>query len=373
MKIALVNDIAYQYASADAAAVGGAERYQWLLARGLAEHGWSPIIGVRFALEPGKRVSIDGVQFVGIGRGQFFHALYRFLSAERPDWCFWFGSTHLLGPAVLIGRLTGTKSLFAAQHDLDVRPRDALSERPGFWPLYTMGLRWSSKIFLQHRGQYAELPSRWRHKAYVIPGVVQVPERSVPHASRERYVAWVGVLREHKRPDLLIEIARKSPGVEFVVCGGVSVCRTAPGYSERVITELERLPNVNYLGHIAPARAVEIIGRAAMLLSTSDSEGFPSVFVEAWAHGTPVITLKVDPDHVITRHGLGINSGGVAMAVQDLHTLLQSVAQREAIASRAREYVTEIHSGPAVAALVEQSLRAESAPVLQPFESVARS
>ena len=68
MKIALVNDIAYQYATGDPAAVGGAERYQWLLARGLAEHGWSPVVGVRFALEPGQRVSIDGVQFVGIGR-----------------------------------------------------------------------------------------------------------------------------------------------------------------------------------------------------------------------------------------------------------------------------------------------------------------
>ena len=33
MKIALVNDIAYQYATGDPAAVGGAERYQWLLAR----------------------------------------------------------------------------------------------------------------------------------------------------------------------------------------------------------------------------------------------------------------------------------------------------------------------------------------------------
>jgi glycosyltransferase involved in cell wall biosynthesis len=373
MKIALVNDVAYQYATGDPAAVGGSERYQWLLARGLAEHGWSPIVGVRFALEPGRRVPIDGVEFIGIGRGQYFRALYRFLSVERPDWCFWFGSTHRLGPAVLIGRLTGTKSLFAAQHDLQMRPREALSERERFWPLYAMGLSWSSKIFLQHRGQYAELPSRWRHKAYVIPGVVQAPERSAPHAERDPYVAWVGVLREHKRPDLLIEIARKSPGIKFVVCGGASLCRTPAGYSERAINELEGLPNVTYLGHVAPARAIDVIGHAAMLLSTSDSEGFPSVFVEAWAHGTPVISLKIDPDQVIARHGLGINSDGVEMAVQDIHTLLQSVTQREAIARRAREYVARTHSGPAVAAMVEQSLRAKSAPVLQPFESVARS
>jgi hypothetical protein len=76
---------------------------------------------------------------------------------------------------------------------------------------------------------------------------------------------------------------------------------------------------------------------------------------------------------VIARHGLGIKSDGVDAAVQDIHALLKSTAEREAIAGRARAYVSNTHSGAAVAALVEQSLRAESAPKLQPFDSVAQS
>jgi glycosyltransferase involved in cell wall biosynthesis len=373
MKIAMENEVVYQYASRSPAAGGGAERYQWLLARALAQRGWSVIVGVRSELEPAQRVVLDGVEFVGMQRGQYFGAWYSLLAAERPDWCFWFGSTHLLGPAVAIARLTGARSLFSAQFDLDARPREALSARPRCWRLYAWGLSWSDRIFVQHRGQYAELPARWRKKTHVIPGIVQVPAGSVAHAARDAYVAWVGMLRQPKRPDLLIDIARRCPSVRFVVCGGASAHRSPPGYSARLIAELASVPNIDYLGHVAPDRAIDIIGRAALLLSTSEAEGFPSVFLEAWAHGTPVVSLTIDPDHVIARHGLGVKCDGVESASRDIEALLGSVSRREAIAARAREYAANTHGSHAVAALVEQSMRAESAPALQPFESVARS
>jgi glycosyltransferase involved in cell wall biosynthesis len=368
MKIALVNpnDMVYRYGSGDPTAVGGAERYQWLLARALARHGWSTVVGVRSVLARGERVDIDGVKFIGIGSGQFFKEFYRFLASERPEWCFWYGSTHLLGPAVAIGALTGTRSLFAAQFDLDVRPAEALSERRRFWPLYAWGLAGCSKIVLQHRGQYAELPSRWHRKAYVIPGVVAVPERFKPHAERDPYVAWVGVLRQPKRPDLVIEIARRCPSVRFVVCGGSSGHRSPPGYSERMIEELRRVPNIDYLGQVAPGRAIEIIGDAALLLSTSDGEGFPSVFLEAWAHGTPVVSLVVDPDQLIARQEIGVMCEGAEAAGGSIRELVGSVEQRHQMAVRAHEYAVRTHSGGAVAASLERALRTGSAPALQP-------
>jgi glycosyltransferase involved in cell wall biosynthesis len=373
MKVALVNDIVYRYACGDPAAVGGSERYQWLLARALAVHGWSTVVGVRSGLALGERVRIDGVDFTGIGRGQFLGALFSFLAAERPDWCFWFGSTHLLGPVVAIGRLLGARSLFSAQFDLDVRPREALTERRPFWPLYALGLSGCRKIFLQHRGQYAELPSRWRSKTYVIPGVVNIPQTFEPHASRNPYVAWVGVLRQPKRPDLLIDIARRCPTVRFRVCGGASAHRSPQGYGERMIAELKQLPNVEYLGQVAPDRAIEIIRNAALLLSTSEAEGFPSVFVEAWAHGTPVVSLTIDPDHLIARKGLGAVSNTAETAARDVQSLVESPQQRQVIACRTREYVTQNHSGDAVAATVDRAVATAAAPLLHPFESVNSS
>src|SRR5437899_977293 len=102
-----------------------------------------------------------------------------------------------------------------------------------------------------------------------------------PHAERERYVAWVAMLRQHKRPDVLIEIARKLPAIRFVVCGGPSTLMSAPDYSERIINELRKTANIEYLGQVPPDKAQQLIAEAALLLSTSDTEGFPNTFVQA--------------------------------------------------------------------------------------------
>jgi glycosyltransferase involved in cell wall biosynthesis len=375
MRIALIDDSAavYGYASGDPSAAGGAERYVWLLARALAANGWSATVGVRTALKSGERVHIDGVEFVGIGQSHILVALYRFLASERPDRCHWAGATHLLGPSVAVAKLAGVRAIFSAQFDLDVHPRLALHGRPRLWPLYALGLFGSSRIFLQHGRQYAELPSFWRSKAYVIPGVVNLPTSFKAHTERDRYVAWVGALRQPKRPDLLIEIARRVPSVDFVACGGASDHRSPPGYSQTIISRFKEIPNIHYLGHVSPTRAIEIIGEASLLLSTSEGEGFPSVFVEAWANGTPVVSLKIDPDQSIAGRGLGIMSDGVEGAAEDIANLVGSVQKRQEIALRSRDYVAQCHSGAAAVAAVERALSGGPAHVLQSVQSLPRS
>lgn len=360
VKVLITNDVVYRYACGDPSAVGGSERYQWMLARALAARGWVVTIGVREGLKPNQRVRIDGVEFAGIGQGQFLAALYGFIAAERPDWYLSYGSSHLLGLTTAISKFLGTRSLFAAQFDSDVLPRRALFERPRFWPLYALGLSWSDRIFLQHHKQFEDLPARWRRKSQVVPGVVDIPESYLAHADRQPYVAWVGVLRQPKRPDLLMEIARRLPSVNFVVCGGTSIHRSPEGYGEAIVQALQAQPNIRYLGHVAPSVAIETIRGAALLLSTSDAEGFPSVFVEAWAQGTPVVTLNIDPDSVIAANGLGVVAGSVDGAVRHIQSLVASPSARDAIAARTRAYVAKIHAGAAVAAMVESSMSSGS-------------
>ena len=41
MKLALTNNVVYQYAIGEPSATGGAERAQWLLSRALTKTGWS--------------------------------------------------------------------------------------------------------------------------------------------------------------------------------------------------------------------------------------------------------------------------------------------------------------------------------------------
>jgi len=338
-------------------AAGGAERQQWLLARLLAATGWSVKIGVRESLAPGERCVIDGVEFVGISRGQILLAWYRFLASERPDWWYWRAAYHLWGPAVAITKFVGVRTIFAAAFDSDVHPRQALAWRPRWWPLYAWGLSHTDRIFVQHGGQLAELASSWRSKASIVPSIASGVADVKPHAERAQYVAWVGMLRQPKRPDLLIEVARKAPAIHFVVCGAPSAHRSPPGYGERIVEELHTLPNVKYLGQVESERAQQVIADAAMLLSTSDTEGFPNTFLQAWSSGTPVVSLHIDPDRIIEHVGLGRVSVHVEGAIAAIKTLMHSPQQREEIAARARRHVATAHSEAAVIAAFEHAIQ----------------
>ena len=354
MKILHTNDVVYSYAmGGDTTGYGGAERYQWLLARAMASAGWSVTVGVRTPLALNERQAVQGVNFVGIGQGNILQGWYRLLKAERPDWWFWQCADHWLGPAFELAKLVKVGTMFSVMIDRDVHPSRALFRRPWLWPLYAWGLNRSDRIFVQHGKQLAGLAPRWKAKASILPGIVDQKSALRSGSSNSDYVVWVAALRLPKRPDLLIEIASRLSDVHFIVCGGLSTFMTPPGYGEKIISKLRTLRNVDYLGHVHPEQTLKIIGDAAILLSTSDEEGYPSVFLEAWASGTPVVSLTIDPDDVIKKKGLGLVSGNVDGAVRDIQSLMGSSHRREELAARVRRHVESSHSESAAVAAIK--------------------
>jgi glycosyltransferase involved in cell wall biosynthesis len=356
MKIVFTEDGIHAYASSANEAVGGAERQQWYLAKGLAAAGWKVVVGVRGRLKPRERCSFDGVEFAGIGNEGILQAWRRFLASERPDWWYWRTASHLYGPVVGLAKLAGVSTIFSAAFDRDVQPRLALSWRRRWWPLYACGLSLTDRIFVQHAGQLFALRPQWRSKARVIRSMALPPGHVKSHFDRERYVAWVAMLRQPKRPDILIEIARRLPDTRFVVCGGPTSHRSPRDYGEQMAGALRTMPNVEFLGQVAPGEARQIVANAAVLLSTSVEEGFPNTFLEAWSSGTPVVSLTIDPDHLIRQMGLGIVSGTIDNMVEDLATLLCSPQRREEIAARTRRHIAASHSERVVVAAFERAL-----------------
>lgn len=359
MKLVMVNAPVYQYAMGNPDKIGGAERQQWLLARALVKAGWDVTVGVREGLQYRERVVINGVHFVGIGIGQFLWACYRFLVFERPDWWYWRAADHWVGPAVQIAKLAGVRTIFAAAFDTDVEPRNALSRRPRLWPLYAWGLAGADRIFVQHGGQLARLAIRWQSKAHIVPSLAGEMPLGPPHANRKGYIAWVGTLRQPKRADLLIEIARKLPETQFIVCGGTSTFQVSEEYGQQIVTALNSLPNVKYLGKVEPIETQKIMAEANLLLSTSDGEGFPNTFLEAWFCGTPVVSLTIDPDGVIQRKGLGKVPGNLEQAIAAIKNLMASPGLRDEIAIRTRQHVHVNHGEADVLKIIETAIRGD--------------
>ena len=277
--------------------------------------------------------------------------------SEHPDWCYWRGADFILGAAVEMAKLARVKTIFSAAFDSDVHPRYALSRRSYLWPLYSWALSRTEKIFVQHSGQLAELPSQWRSKASIVPSIAGIAISTKSHFARSTYVAWVGMLRQPKRPDLLIEIAKKAPDIRFLVCGAPNQHRSPADYGSKIVDGLRRLPNVEFFGQVPAEQAQAIIANAAMLLSTADGEGFPNTFLQAWSSGTPVVSLTIDPDRVIERLKLGAVSGNnVENTIMHIRRLLASPERREEIAALARNYVETAHNEAVVVAAFESAL-----------------
>jgi glycosyltransferase involved in cell wall biosynthesis len=359
MKIVFTDDGIYPYASGAQGAVGGSERQQWLLARALGLSCWNVTVGITEGMQTGRCEVIDNVKFVGIGpgRGHVLEAWHRFLSSERPEWWYWRSANHILGLGVELARLTKVRTLFATAFDSDVHPSRALFRRKRWWPLYAWGLARVDRILVQHAGQFTQLASHWQSKAHIVPSIAGIGKAARSHFERGRYVAWVGMLRQPKRPDLLIEIAQKMPGIHFLVCGAPTQHRSPPEYGKRIVERLQALPNVEYLGQVAPDRAAQVIEEAALLLATSDGEGFPNTFLQAWSSGTPIVSLKIDPDNSIAQMGLGAVAVTLEDAVTEINALISSPQEREEIAARACRHVVRAHSALASVAAFERAIQ----------------
>jgi glycosyltransferase involved in cell wall biosynthesis len=185
------------------------------------------------------------------------------------------------------------------------------------------------------------LPSQLSHKAYWVPYIA--PE-VIPTQERKNYVAWIGVLRQPKRPHLLIEIARKLPDVQFIVCGPTSTHRTNAEYAEDIVKQLRSSPNIEYRGQVSPDEAQQVISDAGLFLSTSSQEGFPNTFLQAWSARVPVVSIGVDPGNVIRKWKTGVVVEDIEKGIEVIPTILNDISQNERLGMNGYHYIRQNHN-----------------------------
>jgi glycosyltransferase involved in cell wall biosynthesis len=127
------------------------------------------------------------------------------------------------------------------------------------------------------------------------------------------YLAFLGRICPEKRPDLAIEIARRS-GVPLKIAAKVD--RANREYFASVIKPMLSTPGIEFVGEINEAEKQEFLGRALALLFPVDwPEPFGLVMIEALACGTPVIARPCGSIPEILRHGV---TGFIGSSVDDL-------------------------------------------------------
>jgi len=221
--------------------------------------------------------------------------------------------------------------------------------------LYAYGLRRADAILVQSASQSETLARNYGLAGRVAGMLVEKPQ---PVAARDIDVLWVSNIRGVKRPDRILELAERLPEVNIHMVGG-----PLPGEEalfRNIRDAAAAKANVTFHGRLSYRDAGHLYGRAKILVNTSDIEGFPNSYLQAWIRGVPVVTL-LDPDRVIEREGLGIAAGSAAQIPAAVRHLLGDTAARKAVSDRCCAFMEREHGEEKVLAAY-----------LDTFEEVAR-
>ena len=331
--------------------VGGAERQQVQLARGLAARGHQVAL-VTLAHGDNASATHGGVAVhpaYSVGAGlpglRFFHprwsGLVGAMRRANADVFYQMGGDGETGQIGLWCRAAGKAFVFSLASDADVDPALPLLGTRRQRILYRAGLRRASAVVAQTDVQRARLGEAFGVGSTVIRNCTEDPgEGPAPplRAGNPRpRLLWVGRFIPLKRLELLLDLAAAERGWDFHVIGAANA---AGEYGRGLEARAAALPNVTVHRGISDASLDEQYRRANAFLSTSSVEGVPTTFLEAWARGLPVVST-LDPDGAIAKYGLGAVAAPDTLAASVRAVLAQDPL---ALAQRVRAHFLASHT-----------------------------
>jgi glycosyltransferase involved in cell wall biosynthesis len=100
-------------------------------------------------------------------------------------------------------------------------------------------------------------------------------------------------------------------------------------------------------GKISDKELQRVYDEAILMIGTSETEGFPVTFIEAWSRGIPVLST-FDPDGVIAKHGLGWHVSSIEEFVDSFRTALTCSEEWQAASEAAGSYYLGNHTLKAI-------------------------
>lgn len=105
------------------------------------------------------------------------------------------------------------------------------------------------------------------------------------YTTQAPYFLFCGALTYRKRPDVIIEIAKRLPEQKFIMVGS----NPSPKQGDEYKTQIEKIPNIEYLGRKTREEVRDLMQDATALIFPSEREGLPLSVIEAMACGCPVL------------------------------------------------------------------------------------
>lgn len=292
--------------------IGGSEAAFYHIARQLATYRDIQVSFIVADYGQAEEERSEGIRLIRSFKfgDNFFRQVFDFLRAVRRSRADIFVQrtlTPMSGPLAVLFKLMRKKFIYmiACDHEVDGRyERSYAGPVSAFLSLLVF--RYAALVIAQNDIQ-REYLRRWhvRSPAILKSGITVKDFDKHDNGT----VLWVHRSVQHKRPFILLEMARKHPSIKFIMISSGDDDKNP--FHKKVADGAREIPNVTFIDYVPFRDIDDYFRQARVFVNTSSMEGFPFAFIQAMAAKTPIVSLEINPDNVLDTCACGIPCKGV--------------------------------------------------------------
>lgn len=155
-------------------------------------------------------------------------------------------------------------------------------------------------VFCQSLVQKNKIKNNFKLNGYLVRNSHSIPEVIVN--KKENIILWIGKVTASKRPEVFFDLVKffGNTDYKFIIIG-------ESGEYKTVLDQLSvKYKNFLHAGYLHFSEVNKYLQMAKILVNTSNYEGFPNTFIQAWLNRVLVISYELDTDQLLSSERLGL-------------------------------------------------------------------
>lgn len=302
--------------------VAGIQIQMGFWAKAFSEQGWK----VYSFSSHGTNQSINDIEFIRESSSRLLSLLHlrillelcdcwKAVIRQKPDLVINRGASRSLFFLECLCRIKKVKLVQFGASDTDFIPKQEIMAGNSLnRKLYQGALRRIKHFVSQNTKQHDALQKYYDKESIILPNIWIPANQVVKHKNYD--ALWIANLRPLKRAEWFVNLAKNLPQNKCAIVGGT----LSKEYYDQIRQMASEVNNLSFLGAKSFAEVNYLLAESRLLVCTSEFEGFPNTFLQAWACDVPVVST-VNPNDCITEFGLGKvveNESQLRLAVYEL-------------------------------------------------------
>lgn len=212
-------------------------------------------------------------------------------------------------------------------------------------------IKLSDIVIAQTKHQQITIKNNFHMDSILLGSGHPIPKFKKKLIDKKVTILWLANLTPVKQPHLFAELAFKLQhlNADFIMAG--------KPLSLELLNKVKKItlsmPNFHYVGGVGLNKCNQLLQNTDIFVCTSQYEGLPNTFIQAFKHGIPVLSLKNDPDNIIRDHNLGAVSKNKKELAHQVIKFVQNQTLRQQTSQIVYDYAQKYYN---IETIVDQLL-----------------